>query len=247
MLPDKVKKSLPSLSVSHPTEELNDIIKNGLVSDIFKMERAYYLHKAIGDNADILNESANGNFGELFGAVQGAMESEAVLAVARVYEKPGKRHPTRCIRRALDLMEQNSEELPDIVEAYNTQLHLEGFGASAEVVRSVSLGKAEFIKLYVPYIRDSLNSDEILSKVERLKDLRDKRIAHNDPAAIVGPTWDALNELILQAQQFVGVVGCAFFSTVYINNDSCLLSSDAQRPSRALNRLATLLSQGHGQ
>ena len=244
---DTVNKSFPLQPVSHPTEELKDIIKNGLVSDIFKMERAYHLHKAIGDNADIFDDSANGNFGELFGTVQGAMESEAVLAVARVYEKPGKRHPTRCIRRALDLMEQNSEELPDIVEAYNTQLHLEGFGACTEVVRSVSLGKAQFITLYVPYIRDILNSDEILSKVGRLKDLRDKRIAHNDPAAIVGPTWDALNELILQAQQFVGVVGWAFFGTVYIIDDSYLLSSDAQRPSRALNRLVTLLSQGHGQ
>lgn len=244
---DTVNKHLPLQPVCRPTKELKDIITNGLVSDIFKMERAFYLHKAIGDNADIFNDRANGNFGELFGTVQGAMESEAVLAVARVYDKPGKRHPTRCIRRALDLMEQYSEELPDIVEEYNTQIHLEGVGASTEVVRSVSLGKVQFVKLYVPYIREILNSDEILSKVERLKDLRDKRLAHNDPAAIVGPTWDALKELILRAQQFVGVVGWAFFSTVYISDDYYLLSSDAQRPSRALNRLATLLSQGHGQ
>ena len=118
----------------NPTEELKDIIKNGLVSDILKMERAYFLHKAIGTNADILNASENGSFGELFGAFQGAMESEAVLAVARVYDKPGKRHPTRCIRRALDLMEQNAESLPEIVEAYNTRLHLETSGANREVI-----------------------------------------------------------------------------------------------------------------
>jgi hypothetical protein len=230
-----------------PTEELKDIIKNGMVSDIFRMERAYHLHKAIGKNADILNDHSNGNFGEFFGAVQGAMEFEAVLAVARVYDKPSKRHPTRCMRRALDLMELSADELPEIVEAYNTQIHLEKFGASPDIIKAVSLGRAEFIQLYVPYIREILDSDTILSKVERLKDLRDKRIAHNESAAIVGPTWDALNELILQAQRFVGVVGWAFFSTVYINNDSYLLSTDAARPSRALNRLAKLLCSGHGQ
>jgi len=230
-----------------PTEELRDIIKNGMVSDILRMERAYLLHKAIGINADILNDYSHGNFGEFFGTVQGAMECEAVLAVARVYDRPTKRHPTRCMRRALDLMELSSDELPDIVEEYNTQIHLEKFGASAEIVKSVSLGKAEFIRHYVPYIREILNSDRILSKVERLKDLRDKRIAHNDSAAIVGPTWEALNELILQAQQFVGVVGWAFLSTIYIIDDSYLLSSDAAIPSRALHRLAELLCRGHGQ
>jgi hypothetical protein len=246
--PDTREKLSPLLPpVTNPTEELKDIIKNGLVSDILKMERAYCLHKAIGTNADILNARENGNFGELFGAFQGAMESEAVLAVARVYDMPSKRHPTRCIRRALDLMEQNSESLPEIVEAYNTRLHLEASGANREVIQSVSAGKTVFINLYVPYVRGILDSDETLANVKKLKDLRDKRIAHNDAATIVGPTWEALNDLIKQAQHFVGLVGWAFFSTVYVNDDTYLLSSDAQRPARALHRLATLLSQGHGQ
>ena len=71
------------MSIADPTQELQDIIKNGLVPDILKMERAYFLHKEIGDNAEILNACQNGSFGELFGAFQMAMESEAVLAVAR--------------------------------------------------------------------------------------------------------------------------------------------------------------------
>jgi hypothetical protein len=225
------------------TEEFRDLIKKGLVPDIFKMERAYHLHKVIGDNADTLNEYANGNFGELFGTVQAAMESEAVLAVARVYDTP-RRHPTRCIRRALELMEHNSEQLPEIVDAYNAQLDLEKFGASAEIVQSASLGKAKFIPLCVPYIRQILDSEEVRSKVMRLKDLRDKCYAHNDLASFSGPTWDELNELIVQAQQFVSVIGSAFFSTAYTIDNSYSLSSDAQKPSRALNRLATLLSQG---
>jgi len=211
------------------------------------MERAYHLHKAIGVNADILNDYSRGNFGELFGAVQEAMECEAVLAVARVYDKPSKRFPTRCMHRALDLMELSADELPEIVEAYNTQDHLRTFGAPPDIVQAVNLGKAEFIRIYVLFFRDILNSTSIISKVERLKDLRDKRIAHNDSAGIVGPTWESLNELIQQAQEFVGVVGWAFFSTVYIAGDSYMLSSDAERPSRALYRLAELLCKLHDQ
>ena len=209
--------------------------------------RAYFLHKEIGDNAEILNACQNGSFGELFGAFQMAMESEAVLAVARVYDKPSKRHRTRCIRRALSLMEQNVESLPEIVEAYNTELHLEMSGADSEVIRSVSNGKAEFIPLYTKYMQHVLNSHEIRAGVNSLRALRDTRIAHNDAASCVGPTWDALNLLIKKAQCFVGVVGWAFFSTVYVNNNAYLLSLDAQRPARSLRRLAKLLHQGRSQ
>ena len=57
------------------------------------------------------------------------------------------------------------------------------------VIRSVHAGNPRFRIL--------------LSSVERLKDLRDKRIAHNDSVVIVGPTWEAFNELTEQARCFV--------------------------------------------
>lgn len=56
-------------------EELKDIIKAGLVPDIFSMERAYYLSKEIGNNADKLNAWEYGNYGEFFGTVQVARVS----------------------------------------------------------------------------------------------------------------------------------------------------------------------------
>lgn len=144
-------------------------------------------------------------------------------------------------------MELKADKLPKIVETYNTQIHLGKFGAGADIVKAVGLGRAEFIRLYVPYIRDVLGSNEIVSKIERFMDLQDKHIAHNDSAAIVGPIWDAVNELIQQAQKFVGVVGWAFFNTVYTTGDAYMLSSDAEIHSRALNRLAELLCRLHGQ
>jgi hypothetical protein len=151
------------------------------------------------------------------------------------------------MHRALDLIELSADELPELVEAYNTQEQLKRLGAATDIVKAVSLGKVEFIRLHVPLIRYILNSDRIISKAERLKDLRDKRIAHNDSAGIVGPTWEALNELIQQAQKFVDVACWAFFSTVYITGDSYMLSSDASIPSRALSRLAEHLCRVHDQ
>lgn len=78
------------------------------------------------------------------------MECGAILAVARVYDEASKYPPTRCTRRALDLMEKEVDQLPEIAEAYNTQLHPRKFGASDDIVNSVSLGKNKLFRHYVP-------------------------------------------------------------------------------------------------
>ena len=114
-------------------DELKDVVVKGLVADIFKMERAYHILSVIGTNADQLNDLALGNFGELFGALQGSLEVDAVLAVARVYDLPSKQYPTRCLRRALSLMEDHVAELPEIVEPYNTKLSLAFLGKGSPV------------------------------------------------------------------------------------------------------------------
>jgi hypothetical protein len=225
------------------TEELKDILQKGLVADILTMETAYLLHKEIGVNADTLNSWENGNFGELFGTIQNALVSEAILAAARIFDKPNARYPTRCIRRALELMEQGVHDLPEIVESHNTKLNLLESGADAEVIESVDQGKSVFIPLYVASVRRMLDSDEVVEKVEKLKHVRDKRIAHNEAASVVGPTWEAVLDLVGQVQSFVGVVGWAFFSIVYVTDNSYFLSEDAQRPARALKRLAKTLSK----
>jgi hypothetical protein len=224
------------------TEELKDILQKGLVADILTMETAYQLHKEIGVNADALNSWENGNFGELFGTIQNALVSEAILAAARIFDKPNARYPTRCIRRALELMDQGINDLPEIVESHNTKLNLIESGADPEVIESVDKGKSVFIPLYVASVRRML-----VEKVEKLKHVRDKRIAHNEAASVVGPTWEAVLDLVGQVQSFVGVLGWAFFSIVYVTDNSYFLSEDAQRPARALKRLAKTISKTSNQ
>jgi hypothetical protein len=105
-------------------EKLKDVIESGLVSDIFRMERAYYLYKEIGNNADRLNAWEYGNYGDFFGTVQQSLAIEASLAVSRVFDPPSLRFPTRCLRKALDILESDIDCLPEIVETYNTKLTL---------------------------------------------------------------------------------------------------------------------------
>lgn len=207
-------------------DEFKDVME-GLVADIFKMERAYHILSVIGTNADQLNDRALGNFGELFGALQGSLEVDAVLAVARVYDLPSKKYPTRCLRRALSLMEDHVAELPEIVEPYHTKLSLAFLGEGSPVVSSVDLGRDTFVAQFVPAFREILDSEAVSKAVASLKYVRDKRIAHNEAAEPHGPTWEALKSLVDHAQNFVGVVGWVFFNTIYVHEGTYHLSDDA--------------------
>jgi len=221
--------------------QLSDVVSNGLVPDIFKMERAYDLLIAIGENASDLNSKESGNFGELFGALQIALETEAVLAVSRVYDKPDKRYPTRCIQRALDLLEVHSTEMPEIVDTHNTKLACQFMGEGNPVATALDQGREQFIASLVQYYRELIASDEVNLQLELLKGIRDKRLAHNESASPLMPTWGALKSLITHAQNFVGILGWAFFGTVYVHEGKYFLSMDAKRPSLALERMIELL------
>jgi hypothetical protein len=223
-------------------DELEDLVKQGLVSDIFKMERAYYLLVAIGEHASTANDRPFGNFGELFGTFQEALQTEAVLAAARLYDKPSSKYPTRCILGVLDFLEKNHGQLPPIKEIYNLKLALRDLNFSNDDIDLASTTEPAFALALVNHFRAMVNDPKTLSVVGALKTIRDKTIAHNERASgISGPTWGGLRKLIDDAKSIVGVLGWAYFSTVYVLNGEYILTSDAQNPSRALRRLVTRL------
>lgn len=67
-------------------KQLEDLAKRGLIADIFKMERSYMLFKTIGKNAHLINALSAGNFGELFGSFQLALQTDVILAITRLYD-----------------------------------------------------------------------------------------------------------------------------------------------------------------
>jgi hypothetical protein len=225
-------------------DRLEDILKNGLVADVFRMERAYLLHKAIGERSDTFNSRDFGNFGEFFGTVQQAMEAEAVLAVSRLYDRPHPKYPTRCLWSAIAILEESSEALPEIAEIYHTRQALLHLTDDPGLLHSVQQGRDAFLLLFIPAVRAILESADVRNKVEALKYLRDKHLAHNEAAARGGPTWEMLTDLIECAKGFIGVIGWAFYNTVYIHEGQYVLSEDAGRPSRCLARLAERLHGG---
>ena len=219
--------------------DLEGMVKEGVVSDIFRAERAISLVKFSGLRAAQIN-NGSGGFGLLFGAIQISLNTEALLALARIYDKPSHTYPTRCLRGVLSFLATRGSELPSIREPYQLEICLRAMYAPPELVLTVRQQPADFAPKFAAFVEEILGRSKMVEALQKLKTLRDKRLAHNDNeqvAAAEGPTWVALSELLELAKHAVGVLGWAYFSTAYTVNGEYILTEDALRPAIGLNRL----------
>lgn len=222
-------------------EYIEDIVKEGLVKDIFKAEQAYELVKTIGLKSEEIKSGQLKSYDELFGAIQYAFQTETILSVAKVYDSPSKKYPTRCLRGLLKYLSEHSTELPNIREDFQLSQHLKFMNAPKKLIKSISTNSGNFAKKFSVYIENLLNKPTRLDAIKKLKMIRDKSICHNEKIdfKILGPTWVSLKDLIDIAKNVVGVLGWAYFNTpmAYVVNGEYILSSDASQTSYELNKL----------
>jgi hypothetical protein len=219
-------------------EDLQRIVKEGVVTDILRADRSYDLLKTIGTHAERINASPK-NFGELFGTIQGLAMSEALLSVARLYDAPSRRYPTLCLRALLDLLDERAHGLPSIVDRSNLCGDLVRAGMpQATADRAATATDVDVTRMVISYFRDQIAATPTVRSIELLRNVRDKRIAHNESVQVLdSPTWTAVLELLTIAKQIVGVVGWAYLGTVYMHEGRYTLSSDSERSGLALVRL----------
>lgn len=224
-------------------ESIEDIVKNGLVQDIFKMERAYELLKTIGEESAEIHSRELKVYDELFGTFQSALQVEAILAVARIYDTPSKKYPTRCLLGVLEYLNSNINNLPNIRQPYQLALHLKNMNAPMDLIEIAEKGSNEFAARFCQYVNFLLCEPERLIALEKLKQIRDKSFAHNESIEeIYGPTWGSLIDLINICKNVVGVLGWAYFSTAYVIDGEYILTKDSYRPKRALDKLFNQLN-----
>lgn len=226
-----------------PRGELEAVVREGLVPDIFRLERARSILEVTEKRSSEINNGC-GNFGELFGAIQVALTVEAIMAIARIFDAPNKKYPTRCVRGVLNYLRTHAKDLPEIREPFQLGLALRSMKAPHELERCVTEYPERFATEFATHIELMLKQQYWQDNLVNLKDLRDKGLAHNEHGVkIEGPSWLAITDFTEMCKQIVGVLGWAYFSTAWVINGEYILTSDACAPSRALNRLLDHLYQ----
>jgi len=220
-------------------ENLEDIISNGLVLDIFEAEQALALENLIGINAAAINEQ---KFGNLFGSLQVILAKCFILAVTRLYEKPNSRYQIRSIPEALNVLEKYAKEF-EIKRKSIVISKLEELGYDAGELKKMSDVNLtmKVVKYFSENLPKSLISEAGMPKaLDALKTIRDKAIAHREAMEVSGlkiPSYAKIDQLIDLAIRFVIIVGNGYLGINYEIAGRYFHTSGAKRASRSLRRL----------
>jgi len=213
---------------------------DGIISDICQADQAYALLSLIGQNAAKINAAS---FGGFFAPIQDVLVRDYILGITKLFDLPSKKYPTRSIPKTLDLLEKSPNELR-ISQKHQLLLSLSRAGVDFETLKQSS--DSEITIILLNHYKSKLPSRETIDgfaceTLHALKSKRDKVIAHNegiDPANLPEVKWKATQELLSLAKSFTDVVCTGYLSYILAaENGEYFLTSDAQRPSRCLNRL----------
>lgn len=218
---------------------LDDLIVNGICEDIYKAETAYLMFEVIAEHATTINQRSNGNYGSVFGTVQRSLQTELVMALGRVFDKGDKRNSTRCLDELLQQIVNHKERPLNIEEPYQLEKLLEHRNAPKYLLDCIKNEPSEFPNLLRCYVDNEIKNTETRDKIRNLRNIRNKRFAHNDivikDKSI--PDWESIESILELAKFAVAAIGAAYLSTIYQVDGTFFLTEDAKRPSLGMKRL----------
>ena len=98
--------------------------------------------------------------------------------------------------------------------------------------------------MLIEYFKILCFSGDNEDRISKLKNIRDKRFAHNENVFFIdSPTIADLKELIVNAQKIVGTLGWSYLSPaqLYTLEGRYLLSDDARRTSLYFRKLLNII------
>jgi predicted metal-binding protein len=202
--------------------QLDDILSNGIVVDLYEAESGNMLAEFIGRNADVLNDS----FSHLFGDIQRILTAWIFLALARLYEQrsPKSVYPIRTIPEALKILKQANIFIKD---KSKTISNLPVEDSEKEHLKQAEDALA--LKWIAEYFQDRL--EKLKEAIDKVKEKRDKILAHREAIHEMGlktPRWNEIDELISFAKTFYEVVGEGIVGRS-VGSDPHLLSRSLKR------------------
>jgi hypothetical protein len=216
-------------------QQLKKIIEAGILNDLMKTEEAISVFKAIAKNATEINKS------ELyvkssFAYIQLLSFNDLILSINRLYDRSSERNQTRCIESALKLLKEHHNQLPPIVEKYNTIETLRHYKIPEHIVKLVDSSDEHLFayKLAVHLENRLINHRDQLVTIKRK---RDKTLAHNEPTSVISIKLDEIQSFLNFGWEVLIIIGWAYFSTIYGTKDDNHLIRDAHSKGFYINKL----------
>lgn len=216
--------------VDIPKQHLQDIVDNGIKIDLQAAGTAIALYETIGNYKTAL---ADNNFEHLFGYIQILLVKDLIISVSKIFD-PNERFNLRSLYAAIKLINDNPHKLK-IEYRFKLEEKLAIWGLDRKCL--IAMTDSELTMTVVKMLNDKMPFKD---DMEAIKNIRDKRLAHNesiDEAKISVVLWQELENLVELAKSVLGIIGNHYLGSLYEINGEYTLSEDALIESRSLVRL----------
>jgi hypothetical protein len=194
-------------------EELKDFFQEGIVGDLMVATRHYLIFRTIGENYAELIKSSNKNHDKIFGELQSSSADLAVLSLAKIFDARHGKYIVRSINELLSIDFTKNPYFPlyskDYIEfsIFKSRLKIKGSPDVFENPVDLAL-----------YFKNIFLQRELVDKINKVKYLRDKFLAHNEHNAgysHLEDFWTDFSYLIDLMKVFVSLFGVTIISSHY--------------------------------
>jgi hypothetical protein len=207
--------------------EFKRMVMEGIHADLFLALESRHLFEEIGTHAEQINASS---FMPVFAVLQGYASTNFILAITRLLERAGNRYALQSVEGTLTYLKAHQDSIPLAQPIWLEQV-AERFGYPSAFA-STPYALIDMLLQRLPHHEEN-------DALDKLKRLRDKRIAHPEQIAadsIAPATWESAVTLLKIPREALAVCG-AYLSTGYVDNlGALLMESEAQRAASATRR-----------
>lgn len=216
-------------------EKIKQIILSGLLKDVLISEKSFSLNKEINETYAAIPKGIKASISDI---LYDLSYTEMVLSLSRLYDNTSKKYPTRCLKQLYSYVKSENYNI-DISEFREDALfQLPSFGFNASFIEMFKdSSTTEFNKRTVLYFESLEMNEPLCSYINKLKEIRDKFLAHNEDIQIdTLLPYDNIKHLIKHAQDVI-----AFFAITYCgihlkSSEGFYLSHSAKKWQRTYNR-----------
>ena len=161
---------------------IKDIIVEGLLGDIRIAERSFRLNKKIkelGEENLVVTKKGISRI------LRNLSYTEMVLSLARIYDNPNRKYPTRCLKRLHHVVKDTNYQIDIKNYKSDSILNLRYFGFDSiwiELLKNSS--DIDFNKRVVGYFEAQEANEPLYSYIDKIKEIRDKLLAHNEDTVV---------------------------------------------------------------
>jgi hypothetical protein len=211
------------------TEKINDFFNKGIVFECFQAERNILIWKYVADEVEFLKKQDH-HIQSMYSFIQFSAQMNFILSLAKIFDNPSKKYPTRCILSFLDIIDENSQSAVEIIETTNTIRLLKENNCSLALINSVlSEDKSLFVKLFSNEYKERFKDLNLQNDISQLKILRDKVVAHNEDVGELSLPFDVTQRLIDFTSEIISIFGMAYHSSVWQTENISFIKINAER------------------